>query len=427
MLDHPQRIRLAREIHSRPFLHVKPPARVIHLALFAGDAVALHHEWLADLCAQLGISAPGREEGHFYCRTPDWSLKWENHSEFSTYTFSFKIAHDQVFASDPLSHLPGAWLAGLKKRVISMAQLAFICTENRPRDENRTWLASQFSGNLIAGSKVMAGGEAWSDFLIQRDGTNRFLLRDLDLRELQAGRLSQRILEIDTYRMMALLALPVARECQPVIREAEVALADISREMSKSESQEKDSVLLERLTGLAVKIEAIVEENNYRFSASAAYYGIIRSRLNELREVRIEGVPTFGEFLERRLLPAMELCESVRRRQHELLERLTRTESLLRTRVTMAQERQNSAIIESLNKRAEIQLHLQYAVEGFSIIAITYYLTGLLSFGLKAAEILGAPLKYEIAIGSLLPFVMAGVWFGVHRVRRDLRRRYAAP
>lgn len=268
----------------------------------------------------------------------------------------------------------------------------------------------------------MAGGEVWSDFLVQPDGVSRFLLRDVGLREFQAGRLSQRVLEIDTYRMMALLALPVARECQPVIREAEAALAAISGELAAADSPEAERSLLERLTRLSARIEAMAEADNYRFSASAAYFSIIRARLQELREERIEGVPTLGEFMERRLVPAMEFCESVRRRQHELIERLSRTDSLLRTRVTMTQERYNSAILASLNKRAELQLRLQHAVEGFSIVAISYYLLGVLGYGLKALGKLGVPVEAELATGLALPLVVGAVWFAVRRAQRALHR-----
>ncbi|WP_276661147.1 DUF3422 domain-containing protein [Thauera aminoaromatica] len=385
-LNHPLRLALAGEMHARPFLRIEPPERVLHLALFAGDALDRHHAWLGELCECFGVSAPQHGASYFFHDFGPWRLKWENHSEFSTYTFAFRGDGSGDFADDLLRRLPQAWLGQLAGNVISAAQLAFVSAGGQPLAASDPWLRTQFSGPLIAGARVMAGGEVWSDFLVQPDGVSRFLLRDVGLREFQAGRLSQRVLEIDTYRMMALLALPVARECQPVIREAEA--------------------------------------DNYRFSASAAYFSIIRARLQELREERIEGVPTLGEFMERRLVPAMEFCESVRRRQHELIERLSRTDSLLRTRVTMTQERYNSAILASLNKRAELQLRLQHAVEGFSIVAISYYLLGVLGYGLKALGKLGVPVEAELATGLALPLVVGAVWFAVRRAQRALHRRH---
>ncbi len=421
-LNHPLRLSLAGEMHARPFLRIEPPERVLHLALFAGDALDQHHAWLVALCECFGVSAPAPQASHFFHDFGPWRLKWENHSEFSTYTFALK-GEGGGFEHDPLRRLPQAWLARLAGHVISAAQLAFVSAPGEALAAHDPWVRAQFAGPLIAGARVMAGGEVWSDFLVQPDGVGRFLLRDVGLREFQAGRLSQRVLEIDTYRMMALLALPLARECQPVIRAAEAALAAISRELAAADAPAAERSLLERLTRLSARIEAMAEANNYRFSAAAAYFSIIRARVQELREERIEGVPTFGEFLERRLVPAMEFCESVRRRQHELIERLSRTDSLLRTRVTMTQERYNSAILASLNKRAELQLRLQHAVEGFSIVALSYYLLGVLGYGLKALAKLGLPLEAELVTGLAMPAVVGAVWFGVRRAQQALRRR----
>ena len=225
-LNHPLRLPLAGEMHARPFMRIEPPERVLHLALFSGDALDRHHAWLVELCECYGVSAPQRGASYFFHDFGPWRLKWENHSEFSTCTFAFRGDGTGDFADDLLRRLPQAWLAQLAGHVISAAQLAFVAAGGQPLAANDPWLRTQFSGPLIAGARVMAGGEVWSDFLVQPDGVSRFLLRDVGLREFQAGRLSQRVLEIDTYRMMALLALPVARECQPVIREAEAALAD---------------------------------------------------------------------------------------------------------------------------------------------------------------------------------------------------------
>ena len=426
-LNHPLRLSLAGEMHARPFMRIEPPERALHLALFAGDALDRHHAWLCALCESFGVSPPDREAGHFFHDFGPYRLKWENHSEFSTYTFALRGPFDAPFEDDPLRRLPQSWLAQLAGHVISAAQLAFVSAPDEPLRANDPRIGAQFTGQLIAGARVMTGGAVWSDFQVQPDGVSRFLLYDIGLREFQAGRLSQRVLEIDTYRMMALLALPVARECQPVIREAETALAEISRELAVADSPDTERWLLERLTRLSARIEAVAEANDYRFSAASAYFSIVRARLHELREERIEGVPTFGEFMDRRLVPAMEFCDFVRRRQHELIERLSRTDSLLRTRVTMTQERHNSAILASLNKRAELQLRLQQAVEGFSTVAISYYLLGVLGYLFKSLSKLGVPISPDLASTIALPIVLGAVWFGVHRVRHSLLGRSPRP
>ena len=419
-LDHPQRIALAGELHARPFMRIDPPARVLHLALFDGESLTQHPAWLAILCECFGVTPPVSGARYFSHDFGPYRLKWENHAEFSTYTFVLRDSDGPVFAESPLAGLPQSWLSALKGYVISATQLSFIKGPVEPSYANDSAVHDCFVGTVVAGARVMAGAEAWSEFLVQPDGVGRFLLRDVSLREFQAGRLTQRVLEIDTYRMMALLALPVAQQCQPAISIAEADLAVISRELAGVASPDEEQSLLERLTRLSASIEAMVENNNYRFSAADAYFNIVRARLQELREERIEGAPTFGEFMDRRLVPAIDFCASVRRRQGELVERLSRADSLLRTRVTMTQERNNAEILVSLNQRAAVQLRLQQTVEGFSTVAISYYLLGLSNYLFKSLDKLGFPVNVDIASGIAIPVVIVTVWFGVRRIRHSL-------
>lgn len=419
-LDHPQRIALAGELHARPFMRIDPPARVLHLAVFDGESLTQHPVWLTILCECFGVTPPVSAARYFSYDFGPYRLKWENHAEFSTYTFVLRDADGPVFAESPLAGLPQSWLSALKGHVISATQLAFI---KGPADyANDSAVHDCFVGTVVAGARVMAGAEAWSDFLVQPDGVGRFLLCDVSLREFQAGRLTQRVLEIDTYRMMALLALPVAQQCQPAISAAEADLAAISRELAEVASANEEQSLLERLTKLSASIEAMVENNNYRFSAADAYFNIVRARLQELREERIEGSPTFGEFMDRRLVPAIDFCASVRRRQGELVERLSRADSLLRTRVTMTQERNNAAILVSLNQRAAVQLRLQQTVEGFSTVAISYYLLGLSNYLFRSLDKLGYAVNADLASGIAIPVILAAVWFGIRRIRHSLVR-----
>ena len=204
---------------------------------------------------------------------------------------------------------------------------------------------------------------------------------------MQTGRLVQRVTEIETYRNMALLALPVAQKCQPDLRAAEQELAEITQALEGEFSHTQEQQLMQRLIALAARTESMIQSSAYRFGAARAYWKIVEARIADLREDRIEGNPTMAEFMERRLAPAVEFCESVRSRQQSLSERVSRASNMLRTRVSISQEQQNSAILASLNRRAEVQLRLQQAVEGFSTVAITYYLVGLIRIRSERAQI----------------------------------------
>ena len=126
---------------------------------------------------------------------------------------------------------------------------------------------------------------------------------DAGLKGQQAGRLVQRLLEIETYRMMALLGLPPAQRSIPMLNAIESELASLTSAMVEIGKAKVDGVqdtmqeetLLDQITALAARLEQLAVDNNYRFSAAQAYFKLGHSRIDELRERRIEGVPTIAE------------------------------------------------------------------------------------------------------------------------------------
>ncbi len=145
-----------------------------------------------------------------------------------------------------------------------------------------------------------------------------------------------------------------------------------------------EPALLDRLTRLEAEIENRQSETRFRFSASDAYYELVRQRIDELREQRIQGLQTFREFTERRLAPAMNTCRSAAARQESLSQRVARATRLLSTRVDLTRERQNQALLESMDRRASLQLRLQSTVEGLSVAAVTYYVVALIGHAAEA-------------------------------------------
>jgi uncharacterized membrane-anchored protein len=391
---------------------------------------------LAALCGHFGVTAPGPEARYFFHDFGRFRLKWECHAEFSTYTFAGRHAESltpaDAFERAPLYQVPQEWLLSLQGKIMVAAHVVLdnTCT---PADEFANSLRRVFEGNMLVGSRVLQGGEVWTDFLIQSDGFSRFVVRDVDLREQQAGRLVQRMLEIETYRMMALLGLPHAQRTAPVLNMIEGELAKLTAAMvdadqaiaaASSGQAQKDAdgeqALLSHITGLAARIEKLSLDNSYRFSASQAYFRLVNARIEELREARIEGFPTVWEFMDRRLTPAMNTCEAIARRQEALAERIAHTNDLLRTRVGIVQERQNRQILQSMNARAAQQLRLQQAVEGLSVVAISYYLAGLFNYAGKAVKAAGWHINPDIATGLLVPVIAVGVWLGLRRMHKSI-------
>lgn len=416
-LNHPQRVPLATELHSRPFLKLQAPELVSHIAVF-GDArganAQAQHELLAALCAHFGVAAPSRDASYFYHDFGRFRLKWELHSEFATYMFA-EHGDAAGFAKMPAHQLPQAWLAALQGRVMVAAHVLL-----RNGDGARAPVDSLFEGVSLAGSKVMEGGELWTDFLIQSDGFSRFVVNDIDMRDQQAGRLVQRVLEIETYRMMALYGLPAAQRAVPELNAVEKELSAATEALLRGDDT-TEQALLQQITHLAARIEKLSLETSYRFAASKAYFRIVNARIEELREIRFEGMPTVEEFMERRLAPAMSTCEAVAARQEALARRIANSNDLLRTRVGIVQETQNRQILQSLNARAAQQLRLQQSVEGLSVAAISYYVVGLLGYSIKGgAKVFGWVPNPEALIGAVVPLVAAGVWLTLRSMHRRL-------
>ena len=259
---------------------------------------------------------------------------------------------------------------------------------------------------------------AFTDFRVHSDGFGRFLVYDRGMSRFQSGRMLQRLFELETYRMMALLALPVARDFSPRLSRMERELAEVTATIARQDADEP--TLLDRVTQLAAEAESVVAASQYRFGAARAYHALVKSRIAELRERRLAGTQTIDEFMARRLAPAMATCDSVAARLVDFSERVGRASRLLSTRVDIVREKQNQALLASMNRRARLQLRLQQTVEGLSIAAITYYAVGLVGYAIKAAKAGGAPVTADLLPGASIPVVALAAWLGMRAVRRNL-------
>jgi uncharacterized membrane-anchored protein len=378
------------------------------------------------------VTPPAGEAKYFFHDFGRFRLKWECHTEFASYTFvsSARSAptQDDLFAQMPSADLPQHWLLRLQGKLM-VATHIILEVAAQSSDDTVPHMRRLFEGNAIVGCEASQAAQVWTDFQIQSDGFVRFVVRDAGLKGQQAGRLVQRLLEIETYRMMALLGLPNAQRSVTVLNSIESELASLTATMVASADDEtdeeagiaKEQTLLEQITSLAARLEQLAVDNGYRFSASQAYFKLVHSRIDELRERRIEGVPTIAEFMQRRLTPAMNTCSATARRQEVLGERLANTNSLLRTRVGIRQEQQNNKILQSMNTRAAQQLRLQQAVEGISVVAISYYLAGLVGYTGKALKASGMRIDTDLVTGISVPILALVVWVGLNRLRKRFK------
>jgi uncharacterized membrane-anchored protein len=420
--SHSLRSELNDEVHARPSDSLRPPLRVSYLALLS-ESSARQKEWehVRQLLRLFGRETPEKISNHLSADLGEFSIRWERHAEFTRYTFAVPGPFADPFAVGALTAVPGDWLSGVEGQIMVASNGAILDPSAGSEDFDAV-AARWFGGNVLVGSRVGDNAAtALADFRVRADGFSRFLLMDRHMTARQAGRIVQRILEIDTYRMMALLALPVAQALAPLITGYERELSQVTAVL-ESAGEEDEARLLDRLTRLEAHIESGEAENHYRFGAAAAYYELVRGRIAELREVRIPGLQTFGEFTERRLAPAMNTCRAIAGRQESLSQRVARANQLLATRVDLTRERQNQALLESMNRRAKAQFKLQQTVEGLSIAAITYYVVGLIGYLAKGIKALGWNVNYELAMALSIPVVAGLAAFGIRHVRQTVTR-----
>ena len=416
--EHPLRRQLADELHARPPIALDGPTWVSHLAFIHGDAPAAAEEaHLHALCERLDAhNCPVADGGHWLLEADSLRVKWERHTEFSGYTFLRPLQPGDAPETTALDAVPADWLASIPGELLSAAHLEFRRLADRPL---QPLLAAMENRNEAGVVSHVAGGVAWvsTDFRLH-DGFTRFVVLDGGLTRRQSGRTVQRLLEIDTYRMMALLAFPVAKEVGPRLARAEDELADLMERIGFADSPEDERGVLAELTALAAEVERTIARTTYRFGAAGAYYRIVQQRIDDLRESRLQGFPTVREFMARRLTPALDTCSSVAARQNELSARIARKSQLLRTRVDIELEGQNQELLAQMNRRAKLQLRLQETVEGLSVVAITYYASQLIHYLAKGAKAFVPGLSAEIATAVAIPPIALAVAFGLARMRR---------
>jgi len=424
--DDPQRTTLHNEVHARPPARVRLPALIVQVAVLDADVTREQEcEHLRRLTGQASLPLE-RLQGNFL-RLPcgSYTVKWERHTEFTRYSIVQALPERALLgAREPelLSSLAVApeWLRGIPGRTVSAIQLVMVEAALHEEVALMGQAQAWFGGRAVIASQL-GHGHSWAvtDFQIGADGFERMLvIAAPGTSESRAGRISQRLLEVEIYRLMALRGLPVVKKLAPMLSEAEGALADITARLENKSASDQD--LLDTLVSLAARVERATAEHIYRFSATRAYNTLVGQRLTELREKPISGTQTLSEFMQRRLSPAIATVAATAQRLTSLSERVTRTSALLRTRVDIATETQNQILLEKLTRGQELQLRLQSTVEGLSIAAISYYVISLLLYGGKAAKAAGAPVNPEIVVGAAIPLVLWLVWRNIRRIHAKL-------
>jgi uncharacterized membrane-anchored protein len=437
--DHPLRTVLHEEVHARPPVALWPRDRILNQAfLLKGNDRQQQLDWINAISEQTKQPIDPNHGQTFRIielrpAPQRIIIKWELHGEFSS--ISTIVQQKDLIIEAPIKTRPAIenevndllGKLGIKPMHeagglrISAIDIAF---ENRALFLAADEVAHLFSGNTLIGSTILTSKKAqlWTDLQVNEDGYISYLVPHAGMGSRQAGRVARRITEVEIYRMASMLAFPVAKSLSAPLRNAEAELSELSKQISMAQNQEsvathQDGEFLEIISTLASKIEEWISEHGLRFTAAEAYSQLAAKNLEELVEAPLPGVQTLSEFMERRFAPAMSTCSWTQRRLRELSDRISRTTQILRTRIEFVNERQTQELLESMDRRAKIQLRLQSTVEGVSVLVLTYYAVSLIIYMAKGVKELGLMVPAELIGGASAPIIAYGI-YALNKLRK---------
>ena len=420
--DHPMRYKLANELHARPFPSFSAPGTVAYLAIKQPQhAVSRDRERerldLIALLDRFGTPHPQPGATHFFGDLGRHKLKWEQHTEFVTYTLFSNELSERAFDATVFEAFPKDWLAQLEGVCITSASIQI---ERRSADEDiAQHLRDWFVPESLAVSYVLDNAAiVAADFRIDELGHHRIaMFVDPSTGERRIGRIIQRLCEIETYKTMSMLGFSRARSMQVRMSEIDAQLSDLMVKMSNADIPAEGT--LNSFLHVSAELENMSAQSAFRFGATWAYQAILNQRIEVLREERFMGRQTFYEFMMRRYDPAMRTVKSTETRLSAMADRAMRAGELLRTKVDVERSAQNQAVLKSMDQRADLQLRLQKTVEGLSVVAISYYAVSLVGYVIYPLADMFQVTKGMLTAAITLPVVLA-VWYLVRRIRAKM-------
>jgi len=407
--EHRYRRLIDAETHARPVPPMQPPVRIRRLAFMSANG----GEDLRALHARMGAVAGVVPDGPAWARQLVFDrdgrqVTWELHNEFATMTWTG--------SADDWDASP----AGIGLELHRGLLLVFATRiDVMPTETISEAALAGYNPLSLCYTSIFDGtAEAATDFHLDHDGYTRFEVASGRIGPLRVGVLVRRLLEIETYRTMALIGLPLARELGGRVTGYEQQLAAIMQNVGEGDTVEDHHVSLAALHNLSVEISRTVEETSFRFAATQAYGEVLAERLTRLREKAIGEFTTIERFLNNRAQPALATCRAMEKRLSALTDKVQRSIELLDARITLSIQTQNRSVLDAISQTSRSQYRLQLTVEGLSIIAISYYALGILGYLFEGLHEVLPFTKGEMLAASA-PLVVLLVFLGIRRIRRQ--------
>ena len=391
------------ELHARPALTINSAARIVHIAFRCSDLVA--NQLFQTLEEQKAKSGPrhciGQISGNL--------IKVERHTEFVSCTLA---TENKALGESALFSTIAELLPLKKVKLITFLNIE-IASKNEPGQSLENFLNAKYRATLAPGFSVA------SNYLPQSNGALAFFCCTDEKSEI--GPNIQRLIELETYRVLSMEALPIARKISIQLDKLEKELATLSNNLLTLNESEKERqrTLFEQLTDISNRAASNRSMTRYRFAATRAYSSIVEQRLNHFGRFHEVGDMLAG-FIRSRLNPAIATISSVDKRQEELALECSRAIEILRTHIELGLSHNNTELLKSMNQRHQQQLIISQTVEGLSAVAITYYAVGLVSYLIKAlGQLELTNFNEAIVISISIPMVFLTVFFGLRRLRKS--------
>ena len=420
---------LSDELHARAFHDFQGAGRLIRFVyLGAPDDAAvsdyinefLRHAWQAPLAASAKFVR---------LELDNYALRVERHTEFLSISFVQKHKKQkQGLLPDAFdfvaSDLPLKWAQNVPAPLFNAIWLEI--GGKAPKNVGVEHMLALLDSRAVAANMLSEGdAQAHFAFDIDNNGFSRIALFNEAITASRMGRIVQRVLELETYRLLALLGLATVREHSPALSRLEGLVGNLTNDLAEQIKQPGHHVQqsLSLLSGQAADLEEIQSQTAYRMAATAAYEAILNDRIEGLRLTRLTGFQGVRGFLQRRMTPAMDSCRAFEARLARLSSRITRAGDLLRTQTEMIIQNQNRDLLESMNERGSQQLRLQVTVERLSIAAVTYYGVGLVGYLIKPLPLDAWGIDPLFVKAAAVPIIALAVLAAVRSIHPRKRTR----
>lgn len=419
MRDHALRKQAVGEMHLRRWPALPVPCMIIQWVLIVDDLERDEELSAIEDRAQKDETAgsPAYRAGNL---VDGIRFVWEKHSEGTSLTlFVHDVGPDVFLEPHSSADVKGAleWAQSMPGEIVRSTRIWIA--ENDDQIEAILPNLNLVRGELVScnlGRKI----RMWSDFRIKDDGFGRLLVATNGAEPVEVTRQVQRVQELGNYRNRALLGLPVARDCWPKLDEAEGKLRDLAARIE--DPDENDDKLTDTLSKLSLELAAIETSISFRMDATKAYAQLVKDRLVQVDSRHIPGFASLTDFTQRRFFPAMNTCEATTARVRQLALRAAQLASLLRARIDARIENQNAQLLGSMEKSTRMQVRLQQLVEGFSVVALSYYLIGLMGYLIDGLPLARYELSKEWILAVLVIPVVASIWIGMRILKHRLFR-----